>query len=324
MRHYTEETSASVTLPENARQPTDISSLMAGSTSSSQGQGGSEADTQNLSPRQDNFVQAVDSVSKDYLEDMKPNRVVEYTVQPGDALSFIASDFGVSVASIIWANKLTNINSISPGKILRIPPVSGIIHTVQRGETATSIAKKYHADPEKIISFNDLGTSDNLNPGTDLIVPDGTPSPSLNTSLNIHVKAGFLSSVTSVAKKFAYLPDLASYFEVPATGFNWGIVHDRNGVDIANDCGTPIEAAADGNVAIALSFGWNGGFGKYIKLVHANGTETLYAHLSKLLISEGQTVSQGQQIALMGTTGHSTGCHLHFEVHGARNPLAKY
>ena len=81
---------------------------------------------------------------------------------------------------------------------------------------------------------------------------------------------------------------------------------------------------ADGSVAIADASGWNGGFGKYIKLIHTNGTETLYAHATKVLVSVGEAVARGQLIANMGTTGRSTGCHLHFEVHGARNPLAKY
>jgi murein DD-endopeptidase MepM/ murein hydrolase activator NlpD len=94
-------------------------------------------------------------------------------------------------------------------------------------------------------------------------------------------------------------------------------------VDIANSCGTPIYAAAEGTVAISDAVGYNGGFGKYIKLVHPNGTETLYAHNTKLLVSAGEYDQRGQMIALMGSTGRSTGCHLHFEVHGARNPLSK-
>ena len=110
----------------------------------------------------------------------------------------------------------------------------------------------------------------------------------------------------------------------PALGYNWGRIHGRNGVDVANSCGTPIYAAADGTVAIADAVGYNGGFGKFIRINHPNGTETLYAHASKLLASIGQVVARGQQIATIGSTGRSTGCHVHFEVHGARNPLAKY
>ena len=111
---------------------------------------------------------------------------------------------------------------------------------------------------------------------------------------------------------------------IPTTGFDWGKIHGRNGVDIANSCGTPVYAAADGMITIADSSGYNGGFGKYIKIAHPNGTETLYGHSMKLLVAVGQEITRGQEIMLMGSTGRSTGCHLHFEVHGARNPLAKY
>ena len=328
VRHYTEETSASIIPTRVNTQLADINSLMGNSASvpsaPHEGQGGSEESTPpSIYTIQDSSIQAIDSVSTDYLNDIKPNKITDYAVQPGDALSFIASDFGVSTESIIWANKLTDIDSISPGQTLRIPPVSGVIHTVQRGDTISLIAKKYNADSAKIISFNDLSSGSALALETDLVIPDGVPIK-VTAGAKTSVKPGFISSATSVAKRFAYLPDLGDYFKIPTLGFNWKIVHGRNGSDIANACGTPIQASADGTVSISLSSGWNGGFGKYIKLVHPNGTETLYAHLSKLLISEGEVVTKGQKIGLMGTTGHSTGCHLHFEVHGARNPLAKY
>ncbi len=322
VRHYTEETSASIIPTETKLQLTDISSLMGNNVpATNRGQGGSEdyiSSTVYLI--QDDSVQAVNSVSVNYLDDIKPNKITNYTVLPGDALSFIASDFGVSTESIIWANKLTDINNISPGQILRIPPISGVIHSVQKGDSVSSIAKKYNADSARIIAFNELGDDSKLVSGTDLVIPDGEMTKATAGS-KTSVKYG---ATSSVAKKFAYLPDMGDYFGIPATGFDWGIVHGRNSVDVANACGTPIKASANGTVVIALSSGWNGGFGKYIKLVHSNGTETLYGHLSKLLITEGEVAAKGQEIGLMGTTGNSTGCHLHFEVHGARNILAKY
>ena len=325
VRHYIEETSASIISTGTNLQLADIGSLMGNSSSATsspgEGQGGSEVATYvSTYTIQDSSVEAVGSVSTDYLNDIKPNKITDYTVQPGDALSFIASDYGVSTESIIWANKLTNSDSISPGQILRIPPVSGVIHRVQPGDTVSFIANKYSADGSKIISFNDLSSDSALVLGEDLVIPEGVPAKVI-AGVKTLVKSG---SAVSAAKRFAYLPDLGDYFGTPATGFDWGIIHGRNGVDIANACNTPIKATAEGNIAIALSSGWNGGFGKYIKIIHSNGTETLYAHLSKLLVSDGEVVAKGQQIASMGTTGRSTGCHLHFEVHGARNPLAKY
>ncbi|MDP3731345.1 MAG: LysM peptidoglycan-binding domain-containing protein [bacterium] len=243
--------------------------------------------------------------------DHQSNQVAVYTVQEGDTLSFIASDFGVSVNTIIWANNLNNINSIKPGDELKIPPIDGVIHKVKKGDSIGTIAKKYGAEEEKIIAFNALPKDGSIQIDAEIIIPEG----------KIATPTGSVAS--SNVKKFSYLPDYGGYFMLPTTGRNWGRIHGRNGVDIANSCGTPIYASAAGIAATADAVGWNGGFGKFIKLVHPNGTETIYAHGSKLLIAGGESVQKGQQIALMGTTGRSTGCHLHFEVHGARNPLAK-
>lgn len=274
------------------------------------GQGGQGTNLE-LSTIQENSFVSNNPVSLDYLDfGFKQNQIAEYEVQTGDSLSFIASDYGVSVNSIIWANGLTNINSISPGQILRIPPVTGVIHKIKKGDTLDSIAKKYGAEKEKIIQFNKVSDSGILAVDDELMVPDGKMASSAKVQ-------------TTTAARFSHLPDLGDYFLIPTTGRNWGRIHGRNGVDIANSCGTPIFASADGSAAMVDSVGYNGGFGKFIKLIHSNGTETLYAHASKLLITSGQFVQRGQQIALMGTTGRSTGCHLHFEVHGAKNPLVK-
>ena len=109
---------------------------------------------------------------------------------------------------------------------------------------------------------------------------------------------------------------------MPTTGINWGELHGNNGVDIANRCGTKIRAAAGGTVS-SVARGWNRGYGSAVIVEHANGTKTHYAHLSAIHVSPGAEVEQGETIGLMGSTGKSTGCHLHFEVHGGRNPFVK-
>lgn len=240
------------------------------------------------------------------------NQVVTYTVQPDDNLSQIANDFGISVNSLVWANNLKDSDYLSPGQELKIPPVSGVIHVVKKGDTVQSIAKKYSGDEEKIIEFNGLPRDGALQIGQEIIVPEG----------KIQIAGQIIPYSSRV--RFARLPELVGFFILPTQGFNWGILHGRNGVDIANFCGTPIYAAAPGAVIAAQQTGWNGGAGKYIKISHGNELYTLYAHLSRLLVSGGESVSRGQLIGLMGSTGLSTGCHLHFEVHGARNPLARY
>ena len=90
---------------------------------------------------------------------------------------------------------------------------------------------------------------------------------------------------------------------------------------MANSCGLPILASAAGTIIVARDAGWNGGYGKYLVVSHPNGTQTLYAHLNAVLAKYGQQVAQGSQIGKIGSTGNSTGCHLHFEVRGARNPF---
>jgi len=234
------------------------------------------------------------------------NGILIYKVQKGDSLLSIASEFGVSLNTIIWANGLKN-ERIIPGEELIILPVSGVLHEIKAGDTIESIAKTYSASIEKIIAFNNLIDA-NLQPGQKIIVPDGK-------------LAG--SQFQKIASTVSSLPDFPYYYIIPTTGFNWGILHPVNAVDIANRCGTPVMAAAEGLVVFV---GWDNGYGSHIKIQHPNNTETLYAHLNKALVKEGDYIIQGQLIGLMGNTGYvlgNSGCHLHFEVRGAKNPFAK-
>ncbi|MBI2669885.1 MAG: M23 family metallopeptidase [Candidatus Yanofskybacteria bacterium] len=305
---YIDETAAAVVTAPTQNQLADINSLSAYASN------GKVPLPSTLNTIQDNSIVSHGTILTDIFDEFtdRGSQIATYTVQEGDTLSFIASDYGVSISTIIWANNLRNADAIRPGMDLKIPPVTGVLHKVKKGDTVASISKKYGVKEEEIVSFNSLPLSGDLQIDDEIIVPGGkinTPSVPFQQS---------------TATRFAYLPTLSGYFMQPATGYNWGRIHGRNGVDVANSCGTPIYASADGTVAISDASGYNGGFGKYIKLVHTNGTETLYAHASSLLAFVGQSVGRGQKIALMGSTGRSTGCHVHFEVHGARNPLAKY
>jgi murein DD-endopeptidase MepM/ murein hydrolase activator NlpD len=317
VRHYVEETALVLENPrQSASTLADINSVFSGS-------GGdaslSPAPSTDAPAIQESAMLALSAPDEEYMDHVIGQRggISNYTVQEGDLLSFIASDYGVSVETVVWANNLKDADSISPGMVLRIPPVSGVLHTVRSGETVASLATRYGSEAERIIAFNRLPQDGTLEAGDELMVPGGRmPNSILPTASTAVARA-------ASSPAFSHLPDLNAYFMAPTTGFNWGRIHGRNGVDIANSYGTPILAAADGVVTVADSDTWNGGFGRYIKISHPNGTETLYAHASQLLVAVGQTVAKGQRIALMGSTGRSTGNHLHFEVHGARNPLAK-
>lgn len=229
-----------------------------------------------------------------------------YVVREGDTLSGIAEMFDVSVNTIAWANTIKG-RYIQPGQELVILPVTGIQHVIQKGDTIASLAKKYNADPSEIAHFNELAIEASLAIGTTLTIPDGeipAPAPS----------KGSPRGSSSVAA--------SGYYGWPLDGgvITQGI-HGYNALDIGAGYATDIYASAGGTVMIARNGGWNGGYGNYAVIQHSNGTQTLYAHASQVLVSSGQEVPKGALIAKVGSTGKSTGNHLHFEVRGASNPF---
>ncbi len=243
------------------------------------------------------------------------DQISVYVVHKGDTLSEIAEMFGVSVNTVIWANDIQN-GVISVGQTLVILPVSGINYTIKSGDTIQSIAKKFKGDEQDILRFNGLEDGAKLVVGAAIIIPDGeivsiVPSKSTKTSVG----------VSTLVKGSADVPNYPGYY---ARIFPGGVItqgiHGYNAVDLGVPLNTPVHAAASGIVIISKDSGWNGGFGKYVVIKHPNGTETLYAHFNDASVSVGQSVDQGDLIGYSGSTGKSTGPHVHFEVRGARNP----
>jgi len=242
------------------------------------------------------------------LSDILPTRdgLLIYKVQKGDNLAKIAANFGISLNTILWANKNLNSNSLKIGQEIIILPVSGVLYDIQPGDTLESIAEKYSVDAQKIISYNAGLSPAKLESRNSIIIPYAKP-----------IKSSYYVSA---------LPEYPGYFAIPTTGWNWGQLHNYNAVDIANACGTPVYASAEGLVTEQSSYGWNEGYGSFIFIEHPNNTKTRYAHLQKSLASVGDYVSQGDLIGYIGNTGKThgvTGCHLHFEVYGAKNAFAK-
>lgn len=255
-------------------------------------------------------------------EETSNKDIIKHVVEKGETLSSIAEQYNISTETILLANELDS-TKIRPGQELLILPVNGIIHMVEKGETLAKIAKTYSADKDEIISYNDLAVSGDVFIGDVLIIPNGK-MPKQVTPTNNTTTSNYAQVV---------LPN--SYFIAPTVGtvtqgahysYSSGGKASYTGIDISNAIGTPVVAAAGGQIQIAKNR-WP--YGNYITILHPNGVVTLYAHLSFFArgIEAGATVSQGQTIGYMGNTGNvvrgvgGTGSHLHFETRGASNPL---
>lgn len=274
------------------------------------------------------------------IESQPTNQQVSvYTVRTGDTLSGIATMFGVTANTILGANDIKG-GVVRPGQTLIIFPIAGLQHTVIKGETLSSLAKKYNSDANDIADYNGLAYGAALTVGDAIFIPNGeapAPTPATSstktsttktTSTKSSSHSSKIANIASGKSTEPYLggsgPALSGYFAWPTdTHVLTQGLHGWNAVDIGAHKGDAIYAAAEGTVIVAKSGGgWNGGYGNYVVISHPNGTQTLYAHMSKVLTSAGDSVGQGDTIGLVGSTGESTGAHLHFEVRGAENPFA--
>ncbi|MFA4880723.1 MAG: M23 family metallopeptidase [Candidatus Doudnabacteria bacterium] len=249
--------------------------------------------------------------------------VVQHTVTPGESVSSIALQYGLSVVTILSANNLSETSYIRPGDILKIPPVSGVLYTVKAGDTLSEIAKVYEGDIQKIIEYNNLGSEANIQIGQSLMIPGGkiplppkyAPSEESSRALVYEPQNEEEESPSIPAKgKGGWIWPTSSH------KINQYYSYRHHGVDIDGDTGSPIYAAAGGSIIFS---GWRGGYGKSIVISHPSGSETVYAHLSSYKRTVGK-VQAGELIGYVGSTGWSTGPHLHFEIRtskGAVNPL---
>ena len=298
-----------------------------GESSSSSSDSPSETLPGGLPAEQANKVSSVIDRRAD-LHTIIPNRPNEavrtYTVDKGDSVFGIASQFKIKPESVLWANYSQlndNPDVISLGMVLNIPPVDGVLYTWKEGDTLESVAGQFKVSPEAIISWtgNDIDlTAPAIAPGTQVMVPGGQRE--FRQWIIPTIARGHAGVSPSVYGAGACEGGYSGAYG--SGGFIWPAGNHslsgndywsgHLGIDIAAGEGAPVYAADAGVVVFA---GWStGGYGNMVMIDHGNGYQTVYGHLSSVKVGCGQSVGPGSIIGFAGSTGNSTGAHLHFEV----------
>ncbi len=241
--------------------------------------------------------------------------VEKYIVKEGDTISGIASKFNLKTQTILWANNLSKYSVIKPGNEIKIPKTDGVVYKIKSGETLSYIAKKYKTDLDKIKVANNLVSANQIKSGQTIIIPDARPI------------APKVVKTASIRKIFT--PKISN--TPSAKGFIWPTTSRRitqyyswrhTAIDVAGPPSITLVASKGGTVDYA---GWSRGYGLNVVINHGNGVRTRYAHMRKIWVKRGQKVQQGEGLGKKGSTGWSTGPHIHFEImiNGKKvNPLS--
>lgn len=259
----------------------------------------------------------IDNIPKSNTVSNKRTEAIIYTVQTGDIIGKISEKFNVSANTILWENDLNWKSTIRPGQKLTILPNSGINHEVISGDTVLAIAKKYQIKANDIVIYNKLASAGDIRSGDLLFIPGGVKPTTVRSSYTprntVYSNTYIPPATTGSSSKLLWPVDSTRITQY----YHWR----HHGLDIGDKTGQPIYASESGKVERS---GWNRGYGYNMVINHGNGLKTLYAHASSLLVKAGDTVSRGQTIALIGSTGWSTGPHIHYEVrvnNVKQNPL---
>lgn len=275
--------------------------------------------------QQDLLIQGA-STNTQVPDDRRRMDIEEYLVKTGDSLGSVAEYYGLELETILWANDLNEDAVIKPGETLEIPPGDGLSVEVESGDTLEDIAERYDSNPQMIIDTNWLDYPFELQAGQELFIPDGRkpepPAPAAPVySGMVYERAGQLPSSPRVSgvDRFLHWPVEGGGGRLLQCYSGW-----HNGIDISAGMGTNVVSSASGTVTFAgcqsggcpplgsLYGGW--GLAWTVVVDHGNGLSTVYGHLRNIYVSSGQSVSQGQALGEMGSTGTAYGIHVHYMV----------
>jgi len=253
-----------------------------------------------------------------------------YRVKEGDAITSLAEEFRISSETIQYANNLKKNQKLKEGEYLIILPVDGVLYQVKEGDTIEKIANYYGVNQKEVSSFNQI---EEVSFGDILVIPGAKPSFEI-TPKKKKIERKFIVENKDFKPQKEFEPEnetvsaLSFICPLPPCNITQGL-HWYNAVDFSNHrCGDPVLTTSSGKIIFA-KYGWNGGAGNTVKILHSDNVITVYGHLQKILVNEGMEVYQGQVIGYNGGepgspgAGISTGCHLHFSVIGTKNPFAK-
>ena len=244
-----------------------------------------------------------EAVQQEVSEDELSLTYQTYRVKSGDMIGFIADKYDVTQDTIISINNIKQSRLIQVGQYLKIPSMPGILYTTKtKGETPSTIAEKYKVDAEKCALVNNISIDTELESGLQLFVPEAQLDWATRQEIN-----GDLFRKPLHSRYY-----LSSYYGWRDSPFNTGKRSFHTGIDMACSTGTPIYPAMDGVVTAA---GYNSTYGNYVIVQHHSGYKTLYGHMSKITCRKGNFVYTTTQIGKVGSTGLSTGPHLHFTVY---------
>lgn len=265
-------------------------------------------------------------------------KIQTYTIKAGDTIEKISKQFGISKNTLINSNdSLSATGKLKAGQVIAILPVAGVAYEVKRGDTIEALAKKYGSSAKEILKYNDMDNASDLQIGDTIVIPGGK-KPIVKSPVE---KAPAIKAPEKKVAEVIQKPEPKEEISLPSepksnsepssSGFIWPMpqgvgrisqrLHDDNAVDIAAPKGTPLYAIKDGRVLIADGSGWNGGYGLYVVVDFDDGGQALYGHMSRVASVAGQVVKQGDIIGYVGTTGSSTGNHVHLSLRdGVKNP----